>query len=396
MNLNKKQQEIFNYITKNKWKNDKVKSILIKGEGGTGKSYLTSHIADTLGYRCLVTATTNKAKELLNEKLDCEVYTIHSALGMVLTYEGLTPILRSIKPPKRAEILIIDEVSMLERDLYLKIKESNYALVIYIGDEVQLPAVGNRAELEVDKTFILTEQMRQDKDTLDLQEILKSLRQAILNGDKLTLKKEKINFYTNHRDFCKAYLNCNTSKRILAYSNKCVDTYNKNINGGDAFNIGDIIVLDKPCGHLKNGDTAKIVNLRHDGTKTFIKIMNSGKSYVLTTFLKKTDEKNFIDLQIEKGDFAAIHNIFHPKLLYASTVHKSQGDTLESVFIDFTDIQSAYKRKPSQFNNYAEGISYDEMLRLLYVAMSRAKKNVNIFAGKTRNYKTLNVFKNSK
>lgn len=387
--LNKKQKEIYDYITKNKWKNDGVKSILIKGSAGVGKSYLTTLIAETLSSRCLVTATTNKAKELLKEKLDCEVLTIHSALGMVLEYSGLTPILRNIKAPRRTEILIIDEVSMLERDLYLQICQNNYPLVIYIGDEVQLPAVGNRADLKVDKEFVLTEQMRQDINDLNLQEVLNGLRTAIKKGERLTLKKEKINFYTKHNEFCKAYLNCNTSKRILAYYNKTVDAYNKNINGGDPYQIGDIVILDKPCGHLKNGSEAKITGIKHDGTKTLLKIRADGKTYLIIVFLKKGDENNYTQLKLSQNDYEAIHNIYHPKLLYASTIHKAQGDTLESVFIDFADIQAAYKKKPTQYNNFTEGISYDEMLRLLYVAISRAKKNVHIFAGDTRNYKTL-------
>lgn len=388
MNLNKKQQEIYDYIVKNKWQKDGVRSILIKGAAGTGKSLLTSTIAEKLGYRCLVTATTNKAKELLNERIDNDVITIHSALGMILEYSGLQPVLRKNKPAKKTEILIIDEVSMLERDLYIQIKENNYPLVIYIGDEVQLPAVGNRADLKVDKEFILTEQMRQDADAVGIHEILQDLRNAIQNKEKLKLPKDKINFYTKHREFCKAYIACKTTKRILAYYNKTVDSYNKHINGGDPFQIDDTIVLDKPCGHLKNGDTAKIMDIIHDGTKTLLKIRKE-KSYVITTFLKKGDENNYIQLKLNNQDYEAIQMIYHPKLLYASTIHKSQGDTVESVFVDFSDIRAAFSRTPTKFNNYAQGISYDELLRLTYVAISRAKKNVHIFAGDTRDYSVL-------
>ena len=52
---------------------------------------------------------------------------------------------------------------------------------------------------------------------------------------------------------------------------------------------------------------------------------------------------------------------------FASTVHKAQGSEFDAVFVDVNDI------KKSILPNY-----YDTYARLMYVALSRAKKSVYI------------------
>jgi hypothetical protein len=66
---------------------------------------------------------------------------------------------------------------------------------------------------------------------------------------------------------------------------------------------------------------------------------------------------------------------------FALTVHKSQGSTYENVFVDLRDINKIMGRKYYQKEKryYTQAENYNERLRLLYVALSRAEKRVYIF-----------------
>ena len=81
--------------------------------------------------------------------------------------------------------------------------------------------------------------------------------------------------------------------------------------------------------------------------------------------------------------------IYHPKQIYASTVHKAQGMTIEEVFIDVRDIYQQLFRVPSKYNHYNKPISLEEYLRLIYVAISRMSYKAHLFIGEKRDYKTL-------
>ena len=79
----------------------------------------------------------------------------------------------------------------------------------------------------------------------------------------------------------------------------------------------------------------------------------------------------------------------HPKHIYASTIHKAQGMTLDEVFIDATDVFKQLTRKPTKYNNYNRPISIEEFLKLMYVAISRMRYKAHLYVGETRNYKYL-------
>jgi len=63
------------------------------------------------------------------------------------------------------------------------------------------------------------------------------------------------------------------------------------------------------------------------------------------------------------------------------TVFKAQGQSVDTVFVDMTDIYSAYDQQKTKWNN---PISLDEMLRMILVGMSRARHKIVVFYGKSR------------
>lgn len=77
------------------------------------------------------------------------------------------------------------------------------------------------------------------------------------------------------------------------------------------------------------------------------------------------DRRNkWIDYYGLKEKFASI------KFNYASTIHKLQGSTYETVFIDIRKMMNLYK--------YSDKASPEFLYRLLYVAVTRASRDIVI------------------
>lgn len=136
-------------------------NIFITGPGGTGKSFLIKYLVEqceTLGLAHQVTATTGRAALLL----DCNATTIHRWAGIGLAKEDNEVISNRImkshykrKVWTSTQILIIDEVSMMSRKIFelidliaKKCRRNNRPFggmqVAFFGDFFQLPPVGDR------------------------------------------------------------------------------------------------------------------------------------------------------------------------------------------------------------------------------------------------------------
>ena len=122
------------------------RNVFVTGGGGVGKSYLTRVIIDELeacGKKVMVTASTGLAATLIGG------VTCHRAFQIPLTFAWT----RTPDPPeemRRADAIIIDEVSMLRMDTFDYIvkcvrkiyEEHGYKIqMIVIGDFFQLPPV---------------------------------------------------------------------------------------------------------------------------------------------------------------------------------------------------------------------------------------------------------------
>ncbi|KYQ99890.1 hypothetical protein DLAC_03854 [Tieghemostelium lacteum] len=111
--FNEKQMKVYDYVVKER------ANVFFTGPGGTGKSYLLHVLVKELnemGITTFVTATTGIAA------LNISGTTIHSFAGIRLGNEPFQVLLNSAygkkKNWKEAEVLIIDEVSMLDGELF--------------------------------------------------------------------------------------------------------------------------------------------------------------------------------------------------------------------------------------------------------------------------------------
>jgi hypothetical protein len=127
---------------------------LLTGHAGSGKTYLMQQLTKNMlatRRRIVLSAPTHKAVAVLARKLseanirDVPCRTIHSILS-------LTPKPRADRlvferdrdaEPVTADVVVVDECSMVSEDLYRHIKRHlPNAFVLFVGDPAQLPPVG--------------------------------------------------------------------------------------------------------------------------------------------------------------------------------------------------------------------------------------------------------------
>ena len=406
--LNAKQLEFYEAVT-----SDCRGFFTLLGSAGTGKSFTIGQIIQTFHEDDVtLTATTHAAKDVLAQMSKRKTLTTQSALNFKMVKEGYSMNLRQLDNSKikQSEVLIVDEVSMLPFEVFEAIvkeyEEGTYNKVIFLGDPLQLPSVSKGIDImTVDAvTVILTEQMRQKTTSKDLKNYLEVLRHTIATDGPIvgipTL--DKIITYSEHKDFCKAYKDEMESKRVLAYRNRVVDKYNEYINSGDDhFNVGDTVVINKPIANsvetlANNGEEVSIINVKDEtDTEGYYRLevmTNSGSSATINHWASASVlERKLKTLEMEgrEEDYWAVKDAaFSLKHTYASTVHKAQGKSIKHVFIDLNDIWQAYNTEPSK---WAQPISKDLFLRLLYVAISRMETKAHVFIGTVRNYNYLKV-----
>lgn len=371
----------------------------LTGAGGVGKSHTISEfVKENINNKVIaLTGTTHRAVRNVSDMCDeLEGKTIHSFLGFNLGADydgGYTLRKKKNFQPSPCDYLIIDESSMMTRQL---ISEVNLFVksglvrdkVILVGDEVQLQ-IDKFADLSKYPKFELQEQMRQ-KHTNTLSETLKQLRAEIeSNGKAFDIQQEEgvLELYEDHKEFLSKYKESKHQKVIIAYTNQTVSAYNRNIkkyihNHDDIFNAGDLVY---PMSPVINGDKIVIKNRQVIQILKVVKKDNYHILYTAEGTIQVPDTKTWLNAQLEplaeskdwrkyyevKESYNFVHHTF------AGTAHSLQGASVEEVWIDYTDIQPP---------NDALGL---EAMRILYVALSRARIKANIFYGDKRDYKGL-------
>lgn len=384
--LNAEQKEFIHSVF-----NDKNASIVV-GVPGAGKSLAMSFacdIANFNGHRTIGIAPTGKvATAIAND----------TSASMAMTVDKLNLEIQKGKLQlDKHDILFLDEASMVgTRNWNQLLSNLNGAKIVVIGDpnQIQSVSVGNTLNEFLKDNSIhkevkyLTEIRRQQNDVAKEIATVTSLKNEYRTGDYAEIKKsgehiekaintmelhgrvkntfattsEKItaisaDYLSNTNDF--------KDKLILATTNESISRINESIqgqrlsknelkgsplsNGQESFYIGDRVVLKKnKKGEYNNGDFGTIRSIK-DGIAT-IKLDNNKTKEV------KIEE----DLKIG--------------LAYATSIHKSQGMTINDTLIFGED---------SRVNNS----------ELFNVASTRNRNNVYMYTTKTEFDKVVQSFK---
>ncbi len=383
-------------------------------------------------YSFVITAPTHKAVGVLADNLrknniEASCKTIHSFLGIkpfidYTTGEEKFTVDKTKKSKDCTSILMLDESSMVGSELYEYILEAiedgRVGLVLFIGDPYQLlPVKDNENRIyKLKNHYTLTEVVRQAKDSYIIG-VATKLRERIRTKDYIDLKLffqecsneyKEMTFFHNKQEFLEDFYHndewYNEDKILATYQNKNVDAFNKEIREKywaqkEIVNPRTLLPGDKL--RFKEAYSVRDVTLYHNSEIVTLettewkyheqlqieywesKAVNSPKQQIfrvvdpdsmkifndkLTAIAKKAKQSKFPDNKKYWKTFFGVRDMFADvQYIYASTIHKLQGSTYETAYIDLFSLVN---------NSY---MSMNEKYRLVYVAITRASKDIKIF-----------------
>lgn len=289
---------------------------VLQGYAGTGKSYLIRYLQQELGLNnsnshfCAFTGTASK---LLMQK-NLSASTIHSLIykpimdrGELIGFERV-----SYEDLQYIKVLFIDEYSMVPQPILDDLKYYGIPLVL-IGDNFQLPAIGEPNEYMNTAHASLTEVVRQALDN-----------PVLWAATKVRQEEQLVNGTYGDILFIGRRINADPSwfrkdVSILTGTNKTRSEINLQIANSSIPSRGDKIIFLKNDWQngITNGTIVYILNIR----KVF------GKNYAIDFI---TDNGKI--LKNYRADFQVQSN---PKnqffdFAYAISVHKAQGQTIDT------------------------------------------------------------------
>lgn len=405
---------------------DGTKELIISGPAGVGKTFLMSHVIDTvlplyhstcrlLGIdsefdSVVMTATTNKAAEVLAQATKRETSTIQSFLNLTVkedfkTGETILKRTRSWAPHTRM-IIFIDECSMIDTALHNEIlAAANKCKIIYVGDRCQLAPVGEIIS-PVYRNYIpmyeLTEPVR-NADQPALMNLCQQLRNTVDSGvfQPIQVVPGVVDWLGEeeaHAAVREQFLEQDNNNRILAYRNDQVvmlnDYVRQQIRGlPDVLTPGEFLVSAEMTQinssvsiHVEQGVEVKEVGVGEayfsleEGhlpvhRLTLVTSLGTTLHDVMIPVSRAEYQKALKGYSSQKkwaSYFSLKRSVADLRPRDAATVHKSQGSTYDTVFVDLSDISRC--RQPEQ------------AARLLYVAFSRARKRVVMYGELANKY----------
>ena len=432
MKLTKKQQEILNNIFLFLL-SDKTEFYLT-GSAGTGKTTILKEIPNVFQKyekSCILTdtkqlyqeirytATTNEAVNVLRNVLNVEAKTVHSFFSLQLTDDyttGKTTLISGINSKHKNKIIIIDESSMIDKTLYTMIITAiQNCKIIFVGDKNQLLPVKSTFNLlsYSDNKNNLTEIIR-SKNNQKLQELSEILKnnvetKTIISLDQIKqyvpiiTKKQLIDIFIPN-DF----INTNHNNVFLSYTNKAVETFNQYLRKKRGFtdpilNQGEIILNKNIFNNVAFFDKKKEIcpiktqfeivsfwnqeNFIFPSTSPFEQTYYQNFNFNIMTarykvkINKDLNHNTIIQVPIDpnqlilakkieannknwKTYFYLQNHLGEFTFADAMTVHSAQGKTYDTVIIDYPTLMQCKQK--------------ETLIRLLYVAFTRASNNVYV------------------
>lgn len=332
----------------------------LAGFAGTGKTTLAKHLAEDIGTVCFA-AFTGKAALVLRTK-GCEGdSTIHSLIYVLEDPKAPNPrfILNPESPITMADLVIIDEVSMVGEDLGADLLSFGKRVLV-LGDPAQLaPVKGEGYFTKDDPDFMLTEVHRQAADNPII-----AMSMRVRQGERLHVGNYGSSRVIRRDDPDELRRIVMDADQVLVGMNKTRRNLNQRIRqllGKEGWFLKDDRVVclknNKERG-LLNGGIWNVDKVRHqdsDITSMQVSPLDAGMvqmpAEVTTHHAWIKGEERSLDWREAKRyqpfDFA-----------YALTCHKAQGSQWDSVVV------------------FDEGGIFEEPDRWTYTAITRAAEKV--------------------
>lgn len=385
-----------------------AKYMVIQGAAGTGKSFLLQYLLDNFQneykvYNLLLhrdpshefiiqlAATTNKAVKVVRDFTgDYTARTLHSFLKLKVQNNNRTGKTELVKTDDwtihNNALIIVDESSFIDNKLFEILDESTVnCKILLVGDQYQLAPVGQVESVmeTLDAPKVHMNKIMRNSGTIMKTSAMfrKTVKSGVFHPIQYTDDKLiHVSGTEFQRLIDEAFKDPDyhvDKAKVLAWTNGRVQAYNTHIRGviglSELFSNGEVVITNKP---LRGGGLALPVD--SEVRITDIQDMDYDQQGVIGRWITINDKhtaflaNNFDDVKALLKTYAAKkrwRDFFEIKdtwldlrSVYASTVHKSQGSTYETVFIDLTDI--------------GKNFIASDVARLLYVAISRASKKV--------------------
>lgn len=398
--------------------------LIISGPGGVGKTFLMGYLIDQIipqyqntcelmgvpaeYHEVVMTATTNPAVDVLSNNTGRPAETIYSFLNLTLKPNFNTGEDDLIKSQSwmvhQRKIIFIDECSMINAELYKYILEGTCKCkIIYVGDHCQLAPVKERLSPIYKQNlpfFELTEPMRTTVPAL--HSINNQMRNTVETGDfgGIQLVPGIIDWLDGYQmadDIRDNFVTNTNNCRILVYQNAVVKKYNADIRSErglpDSYQKGEYLINGSAIRFKTSKLSIEQEVLIYDCSPRteMIAIEPNVELEILNCTLQDSFGQFIYNVQIpvDMGHYAALIKFYKSKKNWnrfyflknnfpdlrqrdTATAYKAQGSSVDTVYIDLSDISTC--RNP------------DQTARLLYVAISRARKRVVFFGELAEKY----------
>lgn len=413
MPLNKEQQagfmKVINFI------NGPEQFMDISGGAGTGKTYFISQVADSILkhkdkdsplHTVAITATTNKAAAVIAEAMPHRagsIGTIYSFMNLRVSENFSTGAVKIVPTPKwfvhQGTLIIIDECSMINMELfkYLNKGIDSSCKVLFVGDKNQLSPVKEAISPIYSQGFdtaFLSKPVRNAEQPA-LMDLCEQAKQTVLTGVFTRIKAvpgviDLIDGNQLKGVLEREFLNEDPGRRVISYTNRRVIEYNSFIRQlrsyEQPFEVGEI---------LSNNTSAELIGKERLYTDQIVRVLkitddymdqsiisgeeirmiildvedvNTGSVYSVTAFADQNDRDLVLKYFSGRKQWDRFFKVKggYPDLrsVAASTTHKAQGSTYQSVIVDLADIGKSTNK--------------EQTARLQYVALSRPKSRIYI------------------
>ena len=411
---------------------------LITGIAGTGKSYLSAElinyfINDNQKVQC--TALTHKALAEISKKILAAGVDKSDLNGLstVHSYFRIKPVINfktgleefkadnsNRNKPKKCNILFIDEVSMLSKELWNIIEKQRYLYdhVVLVGDEYQISPVNGSDDVfnifqdSNIKKYKLTQIVRQAAGNPIIElasEIVNKIENknyknksfCIQRAHEYSKEHDEIVFVTSSKEFIHSYYDFVTSSDyssyydsnfsqaiITTFTNKAVNGYNNiakcifkktQMSQLNYIDVGDVLVLQEPAFDpylpddiiLNNNSEFLVKSLEEDtyenipiyvihNESVFIRVIKPEALYMYNEKLTKLSNDAKINSKLWRTFYDFKKKFCTVKQAFACTTHKSQGSTYLRSYLDAA--------------NLPWHTDTDLAFRLFYVGLTRASE----------------------